>query len=61
MVLVFPADLEKVEEIGCGGMDGDEILVGLRYRIGKIADFKLLRALYTVNLSSLKWDELLRG
>ena len=46
-MLVFPADLEKVEEIGCGSIDGDEILVRLRYRVGKIADFKLLRALYT--------------
>ena len=60
-MLVFPANLEKVEEIGCGSVDGDEILVGLRYGVGKIADFKLLRALYTVNLSPLKWDELLRG
>ena len=54
-MLVFPADLEKVEEIGCGSVDGDEILVGLRYRVRKIADFKLLRALYTANLSSIKW------
>ena len=54
-MLVFPADLEKVEEIGCGGMDGDEILVRLRYRIRKIADFKLLRALCTANLSPIKW------
>lgn len=54
-MLVFPADLEKVEEIGCGGMDGDEILVGLRYRVRKIADFKLLGALCTANLSSIKW------
>ena len=54
-MLVFPADLEKVEEIGCGGMDGDEILVGLRFRVRKIADIKLLRALYTANLSSIKW------
>ena len=25
-MLVFTADLEEVEEIGCSGMDGDEVL-----------------------------------
>ena len=26
LVLVFAADLEEVEEVGCGGVDRDEIL-----------------------------------
>lgn len=28
LVLVFAADLEQVEEVGCGGVDGDEVFVG---------------------------------
>jgi hypothetical protein len=26
-VLVFPGDLEEVEEVCCGGMDANEVLV----------------------------------
>lgn len=28
LVLVFPLDLEEVEEVGCGGVDGDLVEVG---------------------------------
>ena len=28
--LVFTTDLKEIKEIGCGGVDGDEILVGFR-------------------------------
>lgn len=30
LVLVFAPDLEEVEEVGCGGVDGDQVLGGIR-------------------------------
>lgn len=33
-MLVFAADLEQVEEVGCGGVDGDEVFVWGGGRVG---------------------------
>jgi hypothetical protein len=35
-VLVFAADLQQVEEVGGGGVDGDEILVRAGFRVGEV-------------------------
>ena len=45
LYLVFPADLEQVEEVGGGGVDLDEVLMWLRLRVGEVADLKVLRTL----------------
>ena len=50
-MLVFAADLEEVEEIGCGGVDGDEVLVFEGGWIGEGG--------YGEILWSLGWEELL--
>ena len=44
-MLVFSADLEEVEEVGCGGMDGDEVFVWLGRRGGEFGDGEVVRSL----------------
>ena len=44
-MLVFASDLEEVEEIGCGCVDGDEVLVCGWCRVGEGAHGEVLRAL----------------
>lgn len=44
-MLVFPADLEEVEEVGCGGVDGDEVLGWGRRGIGEGTDGEVGRSL----------------
>ena len=44
-MLVFPGDLEEVEEIGCRGMHGDEVLVFGRNGVGKSGDLEVGRTL----------------
>lgn len=43
--MVFASDLEEVEEIGCGCVDGDEVLVCGWCRVGEGAHGEVLRAL----------------
>ena len=44
-MLVFASDLEEVEEIGCGCVDGNEILIGRGCGIGEGRDGKVFGAL----------------
>lgn len=44
-MLIFTPNLEKVEEVGCGGMDGNQVLVRLGRRCGKLDDLEMLRPL----------------
>ena len=41
-MLVFAADLEEIEEIGCGGVDGDKVLVRGRFGGGEGGDGEFL-------------------
>lgn len=43
--LVFSADLEEVEEVGCAGFDGYEVLVGIRGGVGDGGDGEVAGAL----------------
>lgn len=52
LILVFPLDLQDVEEIGSGGVYLDEILIRLRLRFGKLCYFKLFRPLKLVLISN---------
>ena len=45
-MLVFTADLEEVEEIGCGCMDGDEVLICRGCGVGERTDNEVLWALW---------------
>ena len=45
LVLVFATDLEEVEEVGCGGVDGDEVFVGLWGWAGEGGYFEVVGAL----------------
>ena len=45
LVLVFAADLEEVEEVGCGGVDGDEVFVWLWGWVGEGGYFEVVGAL----------------
>jgi hypothetical protein len=45
LILVFSPDLEKVEEVCCGGVDCDEVFVGLRRGRGKGDYLEVFRAL----------------
>lgn len=45
LVLVFAADLEEVEEVGCGGVDGDQVLGGIRSGSGEGVYGEILWAL----------------
>lgn len=45
LILVLATDLEKIEEIGRGGVDGNEIGIRRWSKIGKIGHFKVLRSL----------------
>lgn len=44
-MLVFTTDLEEVEEVCCGCVDGDEVFVGLWGWVGEVGYFELVRAL----------------
>lgn len=44
-MLVFTADLEEIEEIGCSGMDGDEILVWRGFGGWEVGYGEFLRSL----------------
>ena len=48
LVLVFPLDLEDVEEVGRRCVHLDHVLVILGRRIGDVCDLQLLGALKTV-------------
>lgn len=43
--LVFSADLEEVEEVGCAGFDGYEVLVGVGRGVGDGGDGEVAGAL----------------
>lgn len=45
-MLVFAGDLEQVEEVSCGGVDADHILVFCGLGVGEVGDFELARALW---------------
>ena len=40
--LVFPLNLENIEEIGCGGVNLDQVLIWLREGVCELDDFELL-------------------
>ena len=40
--LVFPLNLENIEEIGCGGVNLDQVLIWLRRGLCELDDFELL-------------------
>lgn len=44
-MLVFSGDLEEVEEIGCGGVDANRILIAGGSWVGELCYLKLLGAL----------------
>lgn len=44
-MLVFTADLEEIEEVGCSGVDGDEVLVWRGLGRGEGGDGEFLRTL----------------
>ncbi len=44
-MLVFTADLEEIEEVGCGGVDGDEVLIWRGFGGGQSGDSEFLWAL----------------
>lgn len=48
LVLVFALDLEDVEEVCCGSMDGDEVLVGLDSEPGKGCYREAVRTLIAI-------------
>lgn len=52
-MLVFTADLEKVEEVCCSGVDGDGVLIFGRNGIREICYFEVGRALYYVRRSAV--------
>lgn len=44
-MLVFSSDLEQVEEVGRGGVDGDQILRGFGVGSGQVEDLEVFWAL----------------
>ena len=48
LVLVFAADLEEVEEVGCGGVDGDEVFGRRGCGVGDGGYFEVLWALWYI-------------
>lgn len=46
LVLVFAPDLEQVEEVGCGGVDGDQVLGGVGSGTGEGVYGEVLWALF---------------
>jgi hypothetical protein len=44
-VLVLAANLEEIEEVGCGSVNGDKIFVGLRRGCWEVDYFEFLRTL----------------
>jgi hypothetical protein len=54
-MLVFPTDLKKVEEVCCGGVDGNQVFAGLWRWVGEVDYFEVLGALFVfVNWGTLK-------
>lgn len=45
-MLVLAADLEEVEEVCSGGVDGDEVLVFFGNWVGELGDGQVVGALY---------------
>lgn len=45
-MLVFALDLEQVEEIGAGGVDFNQVIIGGRTGSGKIGDGEVKGSLY---------------
>ena len=45
LVLVLAADLQQVEEVGCRGVDGNQVLIVLGSGIWKRLDFEVVWAL----------------
>jgi len=50
-MLVSPTDLKKVEEIGCGGVDGNEVFGGSGSRGWEAGDGELVGALERSDVS----------
>lgn len=51
-MLVFTSDLEQVEEVCGGGVDGDKVFVGLWGGRGEVEDFEIFGALGRVSIWS---------
>ena len=47
-MLVFALNLEQVEEIGAGGVDFNQVVIGGRTGSGKIGDGEVKGSLYIV-------------
>lgn len=45
LVLVLAADLQQVEEVGCRGVDGDQVLIVFWYRVRKRLDLEVFWSL----------------
>lgn len=55
-MLVFAPDLEEIEEVGCGGVDGDQVLGGIRSGRWEGVYCKVLWALFSNLLAgTTKW------
>lgn len=44
-MLIFSCDLEEIEEIRCGGMNSNYVLIASRLGIWQLGDFELTRTL----------------
>jgi len=58
LVLVFAADLEQIEEVGCRGMDREEVLVRLGGWCGEIDDLEFFWSLGTFRWCHLNFGEI---
>lgn len=54
-MLVFAADLEEIKEVGCGGVDSDEVLVRGGFWGGEGGDGEVLWSLGWGLLSGWRW------
>lgn len=52
LALVFALDLQDVEEVGCGGVDLDEVVIALGDGIREVLDLELAGALKS-NISAV--------
>lgn len=55
LVLVFPLDLEDVEEVGCRGVHLDQVVARTGHRIWEISNPEFLRTLWTGSDWLLGW------
>ncbi len=61
LVLVFPLDLERVEEVGPGGVHLDQVLIGTGDGVREGRNLELARALETSQHGKVRRGEARRG